>query len=391
MMYQMRNWYNFTWLSGDFNVEQHVHFLDVCAWVMKDQYPVKAVGMGGRQVLTGPEYGQIYDHFSVVYEYANGAKLFSNCRQQPHCKNDMSARCSGPRVEAQLLGAPQGPPDPDRPSDWVLRRARRTRCTRPSTTSCSPASATASRSTTASTWPRAPCWRSWAAWPPTPARRSPGRWRMNSKEDLSPTGTTGTPHLRSSEVAIPGQTAIRLKEMRPRPSGSPASDGRKSRCLVNAMHRVSGPYAPSCLARDHRRPRLRAAWPADHPRGRPEPESPRSRTANRGKPTRFQIACMTLPYSRFPSGSGARPGIKAAGYRYVAWGTTHQEGGTGRARPRRRRAARSGQGAGQEVPRPGPGTADDVLERSIPRHPTALKILKSRDPAGGGRRGFRKC
>ena len=51
MHYQMRNWYNFTWLSGDFNVEQHVHFLDVCAWVMKDQYPVKAVGMGGRQVL----------------------------------------------------------------------------------------------------------------------------------------------------------------------------------------------------------------------------------------------------------------------------------------------------------------------------------------------------
>ncbi len=58
MTYQMRNWYNFTWLSGDFNVEQHVHFLDVCAWVMKDEYPVKAVGMGGRQVLTGPEYGQ---------------------------------------------------------------------------------------------------------------------------------------------------------------------------------------------------------------------------------------------------------------------------------------------------------------------------------------------
>ena len=95
MHYQMRNWYNFTWLSGDFNVEQHVHFLDVCAWVMKDQYPVKAVGMGGRQVLTGPEYGHIYDHFSVVYEYADGAKLVSNCRQQPRCKNDMSAQVLG--------------------------------------------------------------------------------------------------------------------------------------------------------------------------------------------------------------------------------------------------------------------------------------------------------
>ena len=98
----MRNWYYFTWLSGDFNVEQHVHFLDVCAWVMKDEYPVKAIGMGGRQVRTGPEYGNIYDHFSVVYEYANGAKLFSNCRQQPGCKGDISAHVIGTKGRATL-------------------------------------------------------------------------------------------------------------------------------------------------------------------------------------------------------------------------------------------------------------------------------------------------
>jgi predicted dehydrogenase len=102
MLYQMRNWYNFTWLSGDFNVEQHVHYLDVCAWLMKDQYPVKAVGMGGRQVLTEPEYGQIYDHFSVTYEYADGAKLVSNCRQQPHCKNEMSTHVAGTRGRGLL-------------------------------------------------------------------------------------------------------------------------------------------------------------------------------------------------------------------------------------------------------------------------------------------------
>jgi predicted dehydrogenase len=102
MLYQMRNWYNFTWLSGDFNVEQHVHFLDTCSWVMKDQYPVKAVGMGGRQVLAGPEYGQIFDHFSVTYEYANGTRLISNCRQQPGCANDMSAHVLGSRGRAEL-------------------------------------------------------------------------------------------------------------------------------------------------------------------------------------------------------------------------------------------------------------------------------------------------
>ncbi len=100
MYYQMRNWYNFTWLSGDFNVEQHVHFLDVCAWIMREEYPVKAVGMGGRQVLTGNEHGNIYDHFSVVYEYAGGARLISNCRQQPGCVNDMSAHVLGTKGRA---------------------------------------------------------------------------------------------------------------------------------------------------------------------------------------------------------------------------------------------------------------------------------------------------
>ena len=60
------------------------------------QQPPQPAAAGGFtqmfQALTGTEYGQIYDHFSVVYEYANGAKLFSNCRQQPGCKNDISGQ-----------------------------------------------------------------------------------------------------------------------------------------------------------------------------------------------------------------------------------------------------------------------------------------------------------
>jgi predicted dehydrogenase len=102
MTYQMRNWYNFTWLSGDFNVEQHVHFLDVCAWVMKDKYPVRTMGMGGRGVLASKEYGNIYDHFSVVYEYENGVRLVSNCRQQPQTKGDMSAHALGSKGRSLL-------------------------------------------------------------------------------------------------------------------------------------------------------------------------------------------------------------------------------------------------------------------------------------------------
>jgi predicted dehydrogenase len=101
MTWQMRNWYYFTWLSGDFNVEQHVHYLDVCSW-LKGQYPVKAVGLGGRQVRTGPEYGHIYDHFSVVYEYADETKLISNCRQIPGCVGDMSCHAYGTKGLAHL-------------------------------------------------------------------------------------------------------------------------------------------------------------------------------------------------------------------------------------------------------------------------------------------------
>lgn len=102
MHWQMRNWYYFTWLSGDFNVEQHIHFLDVAIWMMKGEYPKKAIGMGGRTVRTGPEFGNIFDHHSVVYEFANGTKLFSNTRQMPDCASDLSVQVVGSKGKAHL-------------------------------------------------------------------------------------------------------------------------------------------------------------------------------------------------------------------------------------------------------------------------------------------------
>ena len=79
--WQIRNWLYFAWLSGDHIVEQHVHNLDVANWVMKG-HPVRAVGMGGRQSrVEQPRFGHIYDHFAIDYEYANGARVVSMCRQ----------------------------------------------------------------------------------------------------------------------------------------------------------------------------------------------------------------------------------------------------------------------------------------------------------------------
>jgi myo-inositol 2-dehydrogenase/D-chiro-inositol 1-dehydrogenase len=78
--WQIRNWLYFTWLSGDHIVEQHVHNIDVANWVLKG-HPIRATGVGGRQWRTDPKYGHIYDHFSVDFEYANGARVMSMCRQ----------------------------------------------------------------------------------------------------------------------------------------------------------------------------------------------------------------------------------------------------------------------------------------------------------------------
>jgi predicted dehydrogenase len=80
MEWQLRNWYYFDWLSGDFNVEQHIHTIDVTDWAMNAR-PVRAVATGGRQVRTEPLYGNIYDHFAVDYEYPGGAHVLSMCRQ----------------------------------------------------------------------------------------------------------------------------------------------------------------------------------------------------------------------------------------------------------------------------------------------------------------------
>jgi predicted dehydrogenase len=82
--YQMRNWYYFNWLCGDHILEQHIHNIDVANWFL-DDYPVSAQGMGGRQVRTGKDHGEIYDHHFVEFTYASGAVIASQCRHIPNC------------------------------------------------------------------------------------------------------------------------------------------------------------------------------------------------------------------------------------------------------------------------------------------------------------------
>ena len=101
--WQLRNWLYFTWLSGDFNCEQHVHSLDKLAWAMRDVYPVRCYGLGGRQVRTGAEFGHIFDHMAVVYEWENGVKGHANCRQQAGCFNEVNDFIIGTKGKANVM------------------------------------------------------------------------------------------------------------------------------------------------------------------------------------------------------------------------------------------------------------------------------------------------
>ncbi len=92
--YQLRNWYYFNWLGGDHIVEQHVHNLDVINWLL-GSHPERAHGMGGRQMRSGLDCGEIYDHHCVEYTYPNGARLLSMCRQMPNCWNTIGEYAHG--------------------------------------------------------------------------------------------------------------------------------------------------------------------------------------------------------------------------------------------------------------------------------------------------------
>ena len=104
MEYQMRNWYYFNWLCGDHITEQHIHNIDVINW-FKGGYPVKAQGMGGREVRKGKDYGEIFDHHYVEFQYADGSILNSQCRHQPKTMNKVDELLIGTKGKMQAGAA----------------------------------------------------------------------------------------------------------------------------------------------------------------------------------------------------------------------------------------------------------------------------------------------
>ncbi|WKN30531.1 Gfo/Idh/MocA family oxidoreductase [Porifericola rhodea] len=97
---QMRNWLYYNWISGDHIAEQAVHSLDMMAWALGDEKPVSCVGTGGRQVRTDAKFGNVYDHFAIVYEFEGGKKGYHFSRQQFNCANSYAVEVNGSKGKA---------------------------------------------------------------------------------------------------------------------------------------------------------------------------------------------------------------------------------------------------------------------------------------------------
>ena len=95
LQWQIRNWHNYLWLSGDVTILlSGGHSVDKMSWWLDDAMPMKAVGVGGRGYEAE---GNIFDNCFAVYEYANGVRGFLGCRSQPGCHNENADYIIGTR------------------------------------------------------------------------------------------------------------------------------------------------------------------------------------------------------------------------------------------------------------------------------------------------------
>jgi myo-inositol 2-dehydrogenase / D-chiro-inositol 1-dehydrogenase len=120
--HQIRNHFHFIWQAGDQVLDQMIHNIDVANWYL-GEHPVTAQGMGGREVRTGVEYGQIFDHNFIEYTYPSGAVISAQCRQIPGCYNIVTERFNGSKGFLST-GGPEGPTIRDRKKNELFRYDR---------------------------------------------------------------------------------------------------------------------------------------------------------------------------------------------------------------------------------------------------------------------------
>ena len=104
LQWQCSTQYHFRWLSGDDVPQSLVHNIDRSSWAMGNKAPAKCHGMGGRSSMTEPIYGDVFDHHSVVYEFANGVLIYAFCRTTNGCYNNSSSIVLGSKGKASITG-----------------------------------------------------------------------------------------------------------------------------------------------------------------------------------------------------------------------------------------------------------------------------------------------
>ena len=101
LVFQLQHPMGFNWTSGGFFVDWHCHNVDVACWT-KGAWPVSAQGMGGRCYDAA---GNIFDHYTVEYTFADGAKLLAFSRHMPNCWSTYSDYAHGTKGSAQIMAA----------------------------------------------------------------------------------------------------------------------------------------------------------------------------------------------------------------------------------------------------------------------------------------------
>ena len=102
LQWQCSTQYHFRWLSGDDVPQSLVHNMDRASWALKNDVPVKCHGLAGRSSMTEPIYGDVFDHHSVIYEYASGVRVYAFCRTTNGCYNDSSSVVLGSKGKADI-------------------------------------------------------------------------------------------------------------------------------------------------------------------------------------------------------------------------------------------------------------------------------------------------
>jgi predicted dehydrogenase len=134
LQWQCSTQYHFRWLSGDDVPQSLVHNMDRASWVLHNAVPTKCHGLGGRSSMTDPIYGDVFDHHSVVYEFASGVRVYAFCRTTTGCHGDSSSTVLGSKGKASITGRRiwgetnwhyQGRPSPYQEEHNVLFKAIR--------------------------------------------------------------------------------------------------------------------------------------------------------------------------------------------------------------------------------------------------------------------------